>query len=48
MDYPIPLISSLRILVVDDIAESRHYLCGLVEALGHQAMAVDHGQAAVE
>jgi len=48
MNSPIPLMSSLRILVVDDIAESRHYLCGLVEALGHEAIAVDEGRAAVD
>ena len=40
--------SSLRVLVVDDMALSRHPLCNMVSALGHEVISAEGGVAAVE
>lgn len=39
---------ALRVLVVDDIAESRAGLCALVQSLGHEALAAGSGLEALE
>ena len=38
---------SLQVLVVDDILDSRRELCALVTELGHAAVGVDSGEAAL-
>lgn len=41
-------MTGLRIMVVDDSATARHYFCGLVEELGHQAEGVASGPEALD
>lgn len=41
-------MGGLRIMVVDDSATARHYFCGLLEELGHQAEGVSGGQEALD
>jgi PAS domain S-box-containing protein len=48
MHSPIKATPALRILVADDIQASRQHLCALVQGLGHQAIGVASGNAAVE
>ena len=44
----LPNTMRLQVLVIDDIAESRHALCALVTELGHQAVGADSGLAGLE
>lgn len=41
-------MAGLKIMVVDDSATARHYFCGLVEELGHQAEGVTSGPEALD
>ncbi|MFZ5587844.1 MAG: response regulator [Thermodesulfobacteriota bacterium] len=41
-------MAGLKIMVVDDSATARHYFCGLLEELGHQAEGVTSGPEALD
>jgi PAS domain S-box-containing protein len=48
MYRPLNAKPTLRVLVADDITASRLHLCDLLNGLGHQALGVDSGSAAIE